>query len=52
MHCIKFCFLFILSNRWQKIKTFVLFLAGILKKQPLRGGQRTHKLHKKVRIFT
>ena len=52
MHCIKFCFLFILSNRCEKIKTFVLFLAVILKKQHLLGGQRTHKLHKKIRIFT
>ena len=30
MHCIKFCFLFILSNRWEKIKTFVLFWVVIL----------------------
>ena len=30
MHYIKFCFLFILSNRWEKIKTFVLLLADML----------------------
>ena len=38
MHCIKFCFLFILSNRWEKIKTFVLFLAGRLKNSTFGAG--------------
>ena len=38
MHCIKFCFLFILSIGREKIKTFVLFLAGRLKNGTFAAG--------------